>query len=151
MDFEAALGKIVNGIAVVTVKTKDRRNGMTAAWFTRVSHNPPLVMVSVGRGRFTKKLLEESGYFCLNILAEGQIGLAKGFGLRSGKDADKFDGVGFYEGATGSPVLDGVAAHLECTIVGIDEDGDHVMFVGEVVEAGSSEKKPLQARAEDFA
>ncbi|MBL7218293.1 MAG: flavin reductase [Desulfobacteraceae bacterium] len=36
------------GVYIVTVKAGDRINGMTAAWISRVSRNPPMVMVSIG-------------------------------------------------------------------------------------------------------
>jgi flavin reductase (DIM6/NTAB) family NADH-FMN oxidoreductase RutF len=151
MDAEAAFGKLINGIAVLTVSASGRKNGMTVAWFTRVSHDPPLVMVSVGRGRHTKALLEESGYFCLNVLAKDQVALAKAFGFHSGRDRDKFAGVRHHDGDTGAPVIDGAAAYLECSIVGIDEAGDHIMFVGEVVASGASARPPLPSAKEDYA
>ena len=33
---------------------------------------------------------------------------------------------------TGCPIIDGVAGHLDCTLVATHEAGDHVIFVGEV-------------------
>ena len=33
---------------------------------------------------------------------------------------------------TGCPIIDGVAGHLDCTLVASHEAGDHIIFVGEV-------------------
>ena len=35
--------------------------------------------------------------------------------------------------ATGSPILDGTAGHVDCLLVAAHEAGDHVIFVGEVL------------------
>jgi flavin reductase (DIM6/NTAB) family NADH-FMN oxidoreductase RutF len=150
MDPDAALGKIINGTCVVTAKSGKKGNGMTAAWFTRVSFSPPLVMVSVGHKRFTHGLIRESGSFCINVLAEGQLPLSKHFGFSSGRNADKLEGIPHTSGKTGSPVLEGTAAHLDCRLVSSYEAGDHTLFVGEVVDASASKKRPLLATMEDY-
>jgi len=150
MNTDEAFDKVVNGIAVVTVNARGKSNGMTAAWFTRVSFNPPLVMVSVGHSRHTHGLIGEAGSFCLNILAEGQVSLARKFGFASGRNADKFAGVSFREGKTGSPILEGVAGHLDCRLAAAYNAGDHTLFVGEVVDSGASDLKPLASRREDY-
>ncbi len=150
MDAEEAFGKILNGVAVVTAGAKGRRNGMTAAWFTRVSHKPPLVMAAVGKSRFTHGLIEDAGCFCLNVLAEDQLELAKRFGYGSGRKADKLAGLPVSKAETGSPVLEGVAAYMDCRLAGMFPAGDHTLFVGEVVASGSSGRRPLPCRAEDY-
>jgi flavin reductase (DIM6/NTAB) family NADH-FMN oxidoreductase RutF len=150
MDTEAAFSKVLNGIAVVTAESGGKANGMTAAWFTRASFNPPLVVVSVGKTRHTWGLIRKSGSFCLNVLSEEQVPLARKFGFSSGRDSDKLEGVGWKALKTGSPVIDGAAAWLDCKLIHEYEAGDHTLFVGEVVDCGSSKKKPLPSRMEDY-
>jgi|WetSurMetagenome_2_1015567.scaffolds.fasta_scaffold144198_3 flavin reductase (DIM6/NTAB) family NADH-FMN oxidoreductase RutF len=150
MTADDALGKIVNGIVVVTARTPEKAGGMTAAWFTRVSSRPPLVMVSVGHGRFTHGLIRKSRSFCLNILADDQVPMAKKFGFVSGRNVDKFEGVPHRTAKTGSPVIEGAAGWLDCRLVGEAEAGDHTIFIGEVVDAGCSKKTPLVSRTEDY-
>ena len=46
--------------------------------------------------------------------------------------------------ATGAPVIDGVAAFLDCRLVTTHEEGDHLIFIGEVVALGTDpEIEPL--------
>jgi len=151
VDFDAAFDKIVNGTAVVTVKYGDKANGMTAAWYTRVSNNPPMIAVSISYRRFTYELIKKSGFFCINLLAEDQIPLAKKFGFSSGRNSDKFKGVSYKSAKSGSPVLDGVAGYLDCKVHKMVEAGDHMIFIGEVIDAAASDRKPLPARMEDYA
>jgi 3-hydroxy-9,10-secoandrosta-1,3,5(10)-triene-9,17-dione monooxygenase reductase component len=45
---------------------------------------------------------------------------------------------------TGSPLLDGAAAQMDCRLHAAHEAGDHMIFIGEVVAMNvDSEAKPL--------
>ena len=65
----------------------------------------------------------------INILSADQQDLAKQFASRGG---DKFSGVRFELGSGGAPLLEGAAATFECFNRSRYEEGDHVIFVGEV-------------------
>ena len=61
---------VSHGVYIITVRTKERINGMTAAWVSQVSMNPLLLMVSIAPLRFSHNLIKESGYFAINVLDE---------------------------------------------------------------------------------
>ena len=63
------------------------------------------------------------------MLAADQKSLAERFAL---KGADRWAGVTFTEGMGGAPLLTGAAATFECFNRSRYEEGDHVIFVGEV-------------------
>jgi len=147
---DKAFGKFTYGVYVVGAKHGGRANALTCAWVTRVSFSPPLVAVSVGKTRFTHDMIKGSGAFSVNVLAEDQVELARHFGLKSGREVDKFAEVPYKEGITGSPILEGVAAWLDCKLVYAYEAGDHTIFVGEVVDAGTTAKKPLVYNPKDY-
>ena len=50
--------------------------------------------------------------------------------------ADKFRGLGWSSGATGSPILADVLAWVDCRVHTSLDLGDHTLFVGQVVDAG---------------
>jgi flavin reductase (DIM6/NTAB) family NADH-FMN oxidoreductase RutF len=68
-------------------------------------------------------------HYAINILAAEQRELAERF---ASKERDRFAGVAYREGAGGSPILEGAAAVFECFNRSRYEEGDHVIFVGEV-------------------
>jgi flavin reductase (DIM6/NTAB) family NADH-FMN oxidoreductase RutF len=68
-------------------------------------------------------------HYAINILSADQQDLAKQFAAR---DGDRFLGVEFTLGAGGAPLLQGAAATFECFNRSRYEEGDHVIFVGEV-------------------
>jgi flavin reductase (DIM6/NTAB) family NADH-FMN oxidoreductase RutF len=143
---------VSHGVYIVTVRTKDKINGMTAAWVSQVSLRPLMLMVSIAPPRYTHGLIKESGYFAINTLDEGQKDLAKHFGFKSGRKTDKFQGVPYFDAPNGSPVIDQALAFFECKVVATFTAGDHTLFVGEVVAAKvlKDRKNPLIFRWEDY-
>jgi flavin reductase (DIM6/NTAB) family NADH-FMN oxidoreductase RutF len=146
----AAFRKFTYGVYVVGAKHEGRTNALTCAWVMRVSHRPPLVAVAVGKTRFTHDLIAKSGAFSVNVLSQDQLKYARHFGLKSGREVDKFTGISYREGKTGSPLLEGVVAWLDCRLVGSYPAGDHTIFVGEVVDAETTDLSPLQYNPRDY-
>jgi flavin reductase (DIM6/NTAB) family NADH-FMN oxidoreductase RutF len=136
---------ISQGVYIITVRTKEKINGMTAAWVSQVSLNPLMLMVSIAPARHTHNLIKESGYFAVNVLTEEQQNLASYFGSQSGRNVDKFKDRNYFDAPKGSPVLDGAMAFFECKVVDTFKAGDHTLFVGEVLTAKllRNDKKPL--------
>ena len=129
-DFRAALGMFATGVTVVTARRADGTLvGLTANSFNSVSLLPPLVLWSLARSAGSMPVFERGSHYAINILAASQHALAERF---ASKTADRFADVAFREGAGGAPVLEGAAAVFECFNRSKYEEGDHVIFVGEV-------------------
>lgn len=143
---------ITHGVYIVTTRTKEKVNGMTAAWISQVSMNPVMLMVSVAPARYTHALIKESGYFAINVLSDGQEGLAQSFGFRSGRKHDKFQNVPYFDAPNGSPVLEDAMAFFECKLTDAFTAGDHSLFIGHVVEAKllKSDQEPLIFHWDDY-
>ena len=52
----------------------------------------------------------------------------------AGKADDKFEGIVWEPGPTGSPVFPGSIGWIDCTVEAIHEAGDHDIVVGRVVQ-----------------
>ena len=143
---------ITHGVYIVTTRTKGKVNGMTAAWISQVSMNPVLLMVSIAPARYTHGMIKESGYFAINVLSDGQEGLAQSFGFKSGRKFDKFQNVPYFDAPNGSPVLKDAMAFFECKLVDAFTAGDHSLFIGHVVEAKllQSDQEPLIFHWDDY-
>jgi flavin reductase (DIM6/NTAB) family NADH-FMN oxidoreductase RutF len=129
-DFRSALGMFATGVTVITGRDADGRLvGLTANSFNSVSLSPPLVLWSLSRSAGSMPTFAKGSHYAVNILAAEQRPIAERF---ASKDIDRFAGVPFREGAGGAPVLEGVAASFECFNRSRYEEGDHVIFVGEV-------------------
>jgi len=129
-QFRAALGLFATGVTVVTVRAADGGLvGLTANSFNSVSLDPPLVLWSLARRAGSMPVFTRGSHYAINILAADQKDLAQRFATR---DIDRFAGVDWREGAGGAPVLAGAVAVFECANRSRYEEGDHVIFVGEV-------------------
>lgn len=138
--FRDALSKFASGTTIVTVIQNDKPHGMTASSFASASLNPPLVIVCLDVQSRTRQILEETGYFGVNILAHDQEWMAREFA----KPGDKpFDRLTHKPGPRGLPLIEDSIARLECRVVHMTNAGDHDVFVGDVLTAESNELPPL--------
>jgi len=129
-EFRAALGMFATGVTVVTARRPDgTRIGLTANSFNSVSLSPPLVLWSLSRRAGTMPAFRAGSHYAINILAADQRVIAERFAERV---ADRFAGLSFHDGAAGAPVLEGAVAVFECFNRSRYDEGDHVIFVGEV-------------------
>lgn len=129
-EFRAALGMFATGVTIVTARTADGELvGLTANSFNSVSLNPPLVLWSLSRLAGSLPVFRAGSHYAINILAADQRTLAERFAARG---VDRWQGVAYTEGAGGAPLLVGAAAQFECFNRSRYDEGDHVIFVGEV-------------------
>lgn len=134
-EWIAAFGKMTYGIYVLTTAHGEEINGMIASWVSQVSYEPPLVAAAVHPNRFSHKLIEQSGAFALHAIRKGQMDFLARF---KGPDAAaKFDAVQWRPGQTGSPILADCIAWLDCRVKQSLAPGNHTLFIGEVVDAGT--------------
>lgn len=141
-DFRAALGLFATGVTIVTARAADGSLiGLTANSFNSVSLEPPLVLWSLAKRAGSLPVFAKGSHYAINILAADQKALAQRF---ASKGLDKYEGVAFTEGSGGAPVLAGVAASFECFNRSQYDEGDHVIFVGQVERCASdAAKSPL--------
>lgn len=76
-----------------------------------------------------------SRHFALNVLGKQQSGLAFAFFKPAERDGHTVNGEHFHFGVSGAPLLDSAAATIECRLTDTVENGDHSVFIGEVIDA----------------
>jgi len=129
-EFRDALGMFATGVTIVTARSSQGSYvGLTANSFNSVSLTPPLVLWSLARSAGSMAAFSTGSHYAINILSADQQDLARQFAAR---DSDRFAGVQFTLGAGGAPLIEGAAATFECFNRSRYEEGDHVIFVGEV-------------------
>ena len=128
------LGHFVSGIVVVTATGPDGPIGFTCQSFASLSLDPPLISFAPARSSSTWPRIREIGAFCVNVLAADHQEISNGF-ARSG--ADKFAGVGWQPAPSGTPILDGVTAWIDCALWNEYDGGDHTIAVGLVNDLGA--------------
>lgn len=130
--FRNALGQFATGVTVVTtIDGQSNPVGVTASSFNSVSLDPPLILWSLAKTAQSMPAYQKSGGFNVHVLASHQSSLSNQF-AKSGDD--KFDGVKWTPCENGFPVLPEYAALFRCKTHFQYEGGDHIIFVGEVID-----------------
>lgn len=140
--FRDVLGQFCTGVVIATGCVDGKPAGFAAQSFSSVSLDPPLVLLCPAKTSTSWPKLRDSGSFCINILAADQKPVCDVF-ARSG--IDKFAALRWHPGVTGSPVLDGVLAYVDCDLEAEHDAGDHTVVLGRVrdVEILEPDGSPL--------
>lgn len=137
----SALGAFATGVTVVTTLDAGGRDvGLTANSFNSVSLDPPLVLWSLNKRSSSMPAFEQAGHFAVHLLAFGQRALSDRF---SSRQDDRFEGLTITRGVGGVPLLEGCAGRFVCRTEYRYEGGDHVIFVGRVLDVQISDRAPL--------
>lgn len=140
-EFRRVMGHFAAGVTVITTCGRDGRPyGLTATAFTSVSLDPPLVLVCVDKRSESHPHLVAASAYAVNFLTRAQEVLSSRFAKSGG---DKFDGVPWAPGSLGAPLLVGVLAHVQCSMVNIVDAGDHTIFIGQVEDGAVLGGEPL--------
>ena len=128
--FRAALGRFATGVTIVTARAADGTPiGLTVNSFNSVSLAPPLVLWSLSQTAQSMPVFRECSHYAIHVLSVQQRELALRFSTRG---VDRWQGVDHSEGASGAPIIAGAVAVFECANRSRYQEGDHVIFVGEV-------------------
>jgi flavin reductase (DIM6/NTAB) family NADH-FMN oxidoreductase RutF len=135
-ELRRTLGSFLTGVAVATtLDEKGNPKGFTANSFTSVSLDPPLVLVCVDKSAGCYPAFAATSHFAINILCDAQQHVSRAF---ASKSSDKFAGMAWVSGITGSPLFPDSAAWLDCGLHNRVEAGDHLIVIGRVLSFGHS-------------
>lgn len=139
--FRRVLGHFCTGVTVVTGMAGERPVGFACQSFAALSLDPPLVLFCPSRTSRAWPVMERSGRFCVNVLAEAQRETSTVFGRRGD---DKFADLGWYPAPSGAPILDGALTWIDCGVEQVHEAGDHYIVISRVEGFGEpGEGAPL--------
>jgi 3-hydroxy-9,10-secoandrosta-1,3,5(10)-triene-9,17-dione monooxygenase reductase component len=127
--FREVLASFATGVTIITALDGEEMAGMSANSFTAVSLEPPLVAFCAAVTSTTYPRIRRAGRFCVNVLAEDQVEVAKLFSLRG---VNRFAEVSWAPAPSGAAILDGVLAWVDCDIVAEYPAGDHHLVIGAV-------------------
>lgn len=127
--FRQVLGNYPTGVTLVTAYD-DGPCAMVIGSFGSVSLDPPLVQFMPAKTSTSWTRIERSGAYCVNVLGSHQLDLCNSF---FDKSKDPFDAIDWRPGPSGSPIVEGSLAYIDCTIDAVHDAGDHLIVVGAVL------------------
>jgi len=148
-DKKVALRAITYGLYVVSATHGDDFAAGGVNWLTQVSFEPPLIAAGIKVDSGLHALIDQTGLFAVNVLADDQLDIGKAFFRSTTVDGDRINDHRFERGvATDAPILEEAPYWFECRVTDTVKRGDHSVFVAEVVGAGvrDASRPPLNLR-----
>lgn len=138
-QYRQVLGHFPTGVTVITAIDDGVPVGLAVGSFSSLSLDPPLVLFCPGSQSSSWPKIRAAGSFCVNILAADQEHVCRVFASR---EPDKFASIGWTRTKqTGSPLIEGVLAWIDCDIENVIPGGDHDIVVGRVRDLESADAR----------
>ncbi len=142
---QKATFNLTYGLFVISSRFEGVDNGHIANTAFQVANDPTRIAISVQAGNYNREIIEKSGVFNICLLTEDvDFDTIRHFGFQSGRDVDKFSSVDYKKRSHNGVyyLTDKANAFFSCKVVGRQELGSHVLFIGEVTEAQVLSNKP---------
>ena len=94
----------------------------------------PRVITQIYKTNHSHEMIMGSAAFALNFPRADQLDWIDRFGMRSGRDCNKLEGLDYRAGQTGSPLFADCWGWLDCRVVNAMDGGDMTCFLAEVVD-----------------
>ncbi|MCS0502823.1 flavin reductase family protein [Ancylobacter mangrovi] len=132
--FKHGMRRLAAGVSVITTCEDGQPHGFVATSVTSVAADPtPTLLVCVNRSVSCHDVIDKSGSFCVNLLAEPDLELAKAFS--SGRDRHlRFSTHEWRPLSTGAPALASALASFDCVLTERVSVHTHTIFLGSVVD-----------------
>ncbi|MFF2498975.1 flavin reductase family protein [Peribacillus sp. NPDC058075] len=135
------MGNYPSGVTILTTTDADGNPcGLTVNSFASVSLDPLLVVWCIDRKSTNLETFQQSEGFAVHILSIDQEDLCWTF---AGKDADRFSKANWSLSKNNLPVISGSLGVLECKTVQKIDAGDHIVFIGQIINIDKKDKEPL--------
>lgn len=121
---------------MISCGNEAKPNIVTVAWTGTICTNPAMTYISLRKTRFSYALIEETGYFTINLTTKSLVRATDFCGVRSGRDYDKFKEMNLtpvYDEDTGCPMILESPVSVVCKVMEIKELGSHDMFIAQVL------------------
>ena len=143
---QKALYKISYGVFMLATKYEDKVNGCITNTCMQVASDPTRIAISCINTNYTRELLDKSGLFTLSLLDDScAFQTIKHFGMQSGRNVDKFEGITLPTDVNGIPYLNWqTCAVISGRVVDKKDLGSHSLYIAELDDAMVlSDRPPL--------
>jgi flavin reductase (DIM6/NTAB) family NADH-FMN oxidoreductase RutF len=142
--------QFVTNVGLITSDGPYGPDVMAAEWTHHISYSPCLIALNIRGDDATAHNIKESNEFGVNLASENQSLICSISGKFTGTKVDKIKilkefGVKFHAAKKiACTMIDESAMQAECKLIRHEEIGDHIFFVGEVIEISADENiRPL--------
>ena len=141
-------------VVLVTCSDKQGNNNIiTIAWTTNLSREPVCLGITIGKTKYSVKLINETMEFAVNIPSKNLLEKIEQCGSTHGNNIDKFALSKLTQkdaDLIAVKLIDECPINIECKVINILDIGTSFFFVGEVLKVHLDEDILLDDNEVDF-
>ena len=136
IDFNPRTNAYPMPVVMVGANVNGKPNFMTVAWVTKVSSNPPMMLISIGKEQYTGEGIKENDTFSINLPGKDLVNESDYTGMVSGRKEDKARLYDVFYGETKTaPMIKECPINYELKLSKTVELEKVNLFIGEIVKA----------------
>lgn len=133
---QTALFTMSYGLYILGTKLEDKLNACIINTGMQVTAIPEQISVTVAKSNLTHDMIVSSGQFSLvPLTADNILENVKRFGMQSGREVNKFEGVSYEVDTLGNPYIkEGAASVITGKVNKTVDVGTHTIFIADAVD-----------------
>ena len=132
-DKKTILRKIPGGLFIVTAKDMDYATGAVISFVTQISIDPSYIAIAIRKDSSLYSVVENSKYLAIHFPSKEQQSMVSAFFKIKDRSEKSINGYGYSLSELNNPILNDIPMILEVQIIEIVDQGDHPIFICEVV------------------
>jgi len=138
------------GLYLISTSFEGKCNVQFAFRALGLGDEPPLLLIGIQDGNFSREIIQKSGEFVVNVCSQNQLHAVDKSRNLSGRNVeDKFTALGLETipaKLVQAPLVAGCHANVECKLVNQMEVNGLYLFVGQALAAHVDDQVPPVAR-----
>ncbi len=139
---KAAMFSLTYGLFLAGVEEGGKTNGCIINTAMQATSDPVRMYVTMMKTNLTTQLIQKKGSLAVSVISlDCPLKIIGNFGMKSGRDNDKFEGIVYKTDVNGNPYLDeNTISYMSLNVASMIDLGSHFLFICDVVEAEKTAK-----------
>lgn len=139
---KTSLFKLTYGLFIAGVEEEGKKNGCIINTAVQATSEPIVMNVTMMKENFTTELIKKKGSLSVSVLSlDCPLDIISSFGMRSGRDHNKFENIGYKTDLNGNPYIEKhTIAYMSLEVSSILDMGTHYLFICDVVDGENTEE-----------
>ncbi|NLL81447.1 MAG: flavin reductase [Tissierellia bacterium] len=132
-----SLFTLTYGLFLAGVEEDGKMNGCIINTAVQATSDPVQMNVTMMKDNLTTQLIKKKGSMTISVLSlDCPLDLIRSFGMQSGRECEKFDGIEYKLDKKGNPYLEkNTIAYMSLDVSSVLDIGSHYLFICKVVGA----------------
>lgn len=141
-QIKSIMSEIPVPLTIITAEHNGLKRAVTISSFTCHSMEPPLITFNINCGSQFCEVIQNATHFAVHFPNENHISICKHLAQKGLTSEEQFSNISYHETEHNTPIISDITSVLICTKKEIIKVGDHIILVGQVVEAKRTEERP---------